>query len=314
MWTTLGAIYDPLADSWTPVDPPSGWDSIGDAQSVVLPNGTFMLANCCSTETALLDAEALTWTATGAGKSTVNDEEGWTLLPGLSGHVLTVDAYVFTDETDGTNSEIYDPATGTWSSAGSTIVQLWDSYPDANHSSHELGPAVLRPDGTVFATGATGAPHTPGHTAIYDSHSGVWIPGPDFPHHFDVADGPAALLPNGNVLVQTSPGIFKRHSDFVEWNGTSLVDVPAPPPANSEPSYLGNMVGTIERVLQDVLDGRNSLDGHQRARLGLSLFRGAASVLGAHHRLRHDDDYARTDVRHQRTQLQRPFPGRRLRR
>jgi hypothetical protein len=108
--------------------------------------------------------------------------------------------------------------------------------------SYEIGPAVLRPDGTVFATGATGAPHTPGHTAIYDTHSGVWIPGPDFPHHFDVADGPAALLPNGNVLVQTSPGIFKRHSDFFEWNGTSLIDVPAPPPANSEPSYLGNML------------------------------------------------------------------------
>jgi hypothetical protein len=41
------------------------------------------------------------------------------------------------------------------------------------------------------------------------------------------------VLPNGNVLVQTSPGIFKRHSDFFEWNGTSLIDVPAPPPANS---------------------------------------------------------------------------------
>jgi len=242
VWSNLGAIYDPLADSWTPVDPPAGWRTIGDAQSVVLPNGTFMLANCCTKETALFDEGSLSWTATGAGKFTVNDEEGWTLLPGLSGHVLTVDAYVFEYDADGTNSEIYDPATGTWSSAGSTIVQLWDSYPDANHASYELGPGVLRPDGTVFWTGANGAPHSPGHTAIYDTHSGSWIPGPDFPQHYDVADGPAALLTNGNVLVQASPGIFKRHSVFFEWNGTTLVDVPSPPPANSEPSYLGNML------------------------------------------------------------------------
>ena len=29
-WTTKGAIYDPVANSWTSVTPPSGWASIGD--------------------------------------------------------------------------------------------------------------------------------------------------------------------------------------------------------------------------------------------------------------------------------------------
>ena len=37
--TTLGAIYDPVADAWTSVAPPSGWTSIGDAPSIVLGNG-----------------------------------------------------------------------------------------------------------------------------------------------------------------------------------------------------------------------------------------------------------------------------------
>ncbi|PYR74951.1 MAG: hypothetical protein DMF86_16845, partial [Acidobacteria bacterium] len=133
VWSNKGAIYDPIADSWKAVDPPAGWRTIGDAQATVLANGTFLLANCCTKETALFDAKKLTWTATGAGKATVNDEEGWTLLP--DGGVLTVDAYVFSYLANGTNSEIYDPATGTWSSAGSTIVQLWDSYPDANRAS-----------------------------------------------------------------------------------------------------------------------------------------------------------------------------------
>ncbi len=77
---------------------------------------------------ALLDAKTLTWTPTGAGKFDDNDEEGWNLLP--NGEVLTVDAYVpvnFPYIPTGTNSELYDYRTGTWRSAGSTIVQLWDS-------------------------------------------------------------------------------------------------------------------------------------------------------------------------------------------
>src|ERR1700731_1887779 len=55
VWTNLGAIYDPLANTWTSVNPPAGWSSIGDAQSVVLPNGTYMQANCCTPQAALLD-------------------------------------------------------------------------------------------------------------------------------------------------------------------------------------------------------------------------------------------------------------------
>jgi hypothetical protein len=238
VWSNLGAIYDPQADSWVSVDPPAGWRTIGDAQGTVLADGTFMLANCCTTETALFDATNFSWTATGAGKLTVNDEEGWTLLP--SGKVLTVDCYVFSYDADGTNSEIYDPATGTWTSAGSTVVQLWDSFP--KRPSFEIGPAVLRPDGTVFVTGAYGHPSGAGHTSIYDTQTGTWTPGPDFPSNRDSADGPAALLPNGNVLVQVSPGIFKPGSKFFEWNGFSLLAVPAPPPAHGESSYLGNML------------------------------------------------------------------------
>jgi len=238
VWTTLGAIYDPLANSWSAVNPPAGWKTIGDAQSAVLADGTFMLANCCTTETALLDPKKLTWKPTGANKATINDEEGWTLLP--DGTVLTVDAYVFSYDANGTNSEIYNPATGAWSSGGSTIVQLWDSYPNESNASYELGPAVLRPDGTVFATGATG--HGPGHTSIYDTKTKTWTPGPDFPFNLDIADGPAALLPNGNVLMETSPGVFKKGAVFFEWNGSALIEVPGPDPSRNEPSFIGNML------------------------------------------------------------------------
>lgn len=233
VWTNKGAIYDPAANTWTTVNPPSGWNNIGDAQSVVLNNGTFMLANALNSQQALFNATTLTWTPTGSGKFDGNDEEGWTLLPG--GKVLTVDAYTSVNDPNGTNSELYNPTTGSWSSAGSTIVQLWDS-----HGSYEVGPAMLRPDGTVFATGANSA--GAGHTSIYNPTTGGWTPGPDFPNGLDVADGPAALLLDGNVLVSASPGFNLPGTKFFEWNGTNLIPVPATPNSPGNPSWVGRML------------------------------------------------------------------------
>ena len=227
VWTTLGAIYTPKTNKWRTLSHPAGWNSVGDAQSVILANGTMMVANCCTTEEALLNAATLTWTATGTGKADVNDEEGWTLLPG--GKVLTVDA-----NNGSTNSEIYNPATGSWSPGGSTLVQLTDP------GSHELGPAVLRPDGTVLYTGATG------HNAVFNSVTSTWSTAPDFPRvgvqQLDIADGPAALLPNGNVLCMTSPGVFKPDVHFFEWNGASFTEVAKTPNSPSNTSYYGRML------------------------------------------------------------------------
>ena len=51
--STAGAVYDPVANGWTSVAAPSGWQYIGDADSIVLPNGTYMLAECCNSNQAL---------------------------------------------------------------------------------------------------------------------------------------------------------------------------------------------------------------------------------------------------------------------
>lgn len=226
VWTNLGAIYNPLTNKWKAMGHPTGWATIGDAQSTTWFDGTFMLANCCTKESAILNAKTLTWTPVGTGKAVTNNEEGWTLLP--SGKVLTVDAF------NGNNTELFDPATGVWSLAGTTPVPLVDP------GSHEIGPAVLRPDGTVFATGATG------HNAIYSTGTGVWSAGPDFPKvngvFLDVADGPAALLPSGNVLVGASPGIFQANTRFFEFDGTNLNAVPATPNAPGFSSFEGRML------------------------------------------------------------------------
>ncbi len=228
VWTTKGAVYDPVKNKWTSINPPSGWRTIGDAQSVVLPNGTFMLANCCTTQQALLDATKLTWTTTGTGKADINDEEGWTLLP--SGQVLTVDA---NNTSDLKHTEIY--TNGSWASAGDTVQELPDLQANGS-GSHELGAAVLRPNGTVLATGATG------HNGVYTIATGKWSSAPDFPviggNQYDVADGPATLEPSGNVLISASPGVFNTPVQNFEFDGKKLKQVPNFPNAPNDPSFV----------------------------------------------------------------------------
>jgi hypothetical protein len=242
-WTKLGAIYDPVANTWTSVTAPSGWNSIGDSPSVILNNGTYMQSDCCDSgkNASWLNPSTLTWTSTGSGKFDIYDEEGLTLLPG--GMVLDVDAYVFQYQSNGMNYELYNPNTGVWTSQGNTPVQLWDSAANCGGSgraSYELGPAVLRPDGTVIQTGANSC--AAGHNAIYTVSSNSWVAGPDFPDDLDIADGPAALLPDGNVLMMTSPGIFNTGAVFFEWDGTKLNQVSAPPNGPTDSSYYGHML------------------------------------------------------------------------
>ncbi len=242
--TNLGAIYDPKTNTWKAVNPPSGWSEIGDSPGVVLANGTFMLGRNQTTLSALFNASTLTWTSTGTGKQDDYEEEGWVLLPDTT--VLTTDAV------KAPHAEKYVPNTGKWISAGSTIFRL--EYP----GSEEIGPMILRPDGTVFATGgnATGA----GHTAIYTPPTnplqpGTWTVGPDMPGKNDMADAPAAILPDGNVLVETSPGIFAPPVTFYEYDGTQFNLVPSPT-SHGSTSYQGRMlVLPTGQVLYSVADG-----------------------------------------------------------
>jgi hypothetical protein len=230
VWTNQGAIYDPLKDKWTPLNPPAAWAQIGDAQSAVLANGTLMIGDPFDTRDAQLNAKTLKYTALGgAGKADRNDEEGWLLLP--NGKVLTTDVAT-------PHAEVFDPKTQKWSSAGSTIVRL------ADPSTAEIGPMVLRPDGTVFATGSASA--GPAHTAIYNTKTGKWKAGPDFPQvkgkFVGIGDGPAALLPSGNVLMMASDGVFGVNALFFEWNGTKLINAPNIAGAASIPSFVGDML------------------------------------------------------------------------
>ena len=233
VWTNMGAIYDPVKNKWTPVNPPAGWSQIGDAQAILLADGTYSQASCCiGVDQAYFIPKTLKWTnLVNTGKSDRFDEEGWGLLP--NGDILTVDAI------NAPNSEVFNPTTKKWTSAGSTIVRLEDP------SSQEVGPFVLRPDGTVFAAGASPA-GTAGHTAIYNTKTKKWGKGPDFPKVNGVAlacdDAPSALEINGNVIVMTAPPVFGTGAVFFEWNGTALTKIAGPPNAATDGAFYGHFL------------------------------------------------------------------------
>jgi len=225
--TNQGAIYDPAANTWTTLTPPKGWGYIGDSPASVLPNGKFLVGDKLTKQMAELDPTTLTWKLVkSAGKSDFNAEEGWTLLP--NGTILTYDVK------NAPNSEIYTPSAGAWASAGSTVVDLHSPSPFGciNYGPNgslcyyppgEVGPAILRPDGTVFATGSySNGGSGPGHTAIYSPTTG-WSAGPNFPNGDNAGDSFAVLLTNGNVLVEGDSGI-----SYV-FDGTTLTAGPATP-------------------------------------------------------------------------------------
>jgi hypothetical protein len=227
----LGAIYNPQTNKWAALSPPTGWQHIGDAPSAVLANGRFMLGSCCGTEEAILNANTLTWTPTGMGKADPNNEEGWTLLP--DSQLLTIDSI------DAPNTELYTPRSGTWASSGPTPVTLV--------AGQELGPQVLSPDGWALGTGATGA------TALYNTSRRIWSAGPSLPviggQQYTVADGPASILPDGNVLMGASPAGSPPTHYFV-FNGTRLTQVADPPGApNDQPYYTRMLVLPTGQVM-----------------------------------------------------------------
>jgi hypothetical protein len=236
--TNLGALYNPYTNTWSSVPAPAGFTNIGDANSIVLgPNvitggysaWSYMLGNCggptgfsCGggatftsqqavATIAAIPGTSVTWVITGAGKADQNGEEGWILLP--NGWLLTADT---NNPTSGPNptTEIFNPQTNLWSASGNTPVFLGNTL--GMSILPEMGPGVSVGLGVAVQIGATS------NTAVFTlANGGSWTAGPTIGMGYEVADGPAALLPNGNILVQTSVG-FNSPSLFWELGSSAL--------------------------------------------------------------------------------------------
>jgi Kelch motif len=189
----LAWIFDPQADSWASIPTP-GWGKVGDAASCMLPDGRILLGSIQDARCAIYDPVANSWSPAAAKQNTSTSEETWTLLP---------DETVLTCECAGApQTEKYVIAADQWVRCGSTPQNLVET------SSIEIGPALLLPDGRLFAIGATG------ETALYTmppvaNQAGTWAAGPAFPPRsgkpLGAKDAPAVLMPNGRVLCAAGP-------------------------------------------------------------------------------------------------------------
>jgi hypothetical protein len=192
-------IYDPLADTWTQINPPallldptqpspdiSGLQAFIDAESELLPDGRVLIAPVgpkISKGTLIYDPRSNTWTNGDPALGRNQDEATWVKLPDQS--ILTIDPA-------STSSERYIPALSKWIPDAPVGVSLYSAI------GVEMGPGFMLPNGKAFFLGGSG------HTAIYspsgDTNLGKWVVGPDIPNGLTAADAPAAMMPNGKIL------------------------------------------------------------------------------------------------------------------
>jgi hypothetical protein len=231
-------IYNPVTNAWTVLATPAGWTAIGDASSCAFPDGRVMLGYIFDQRCAIYDPVANTWTAAANKNNTSSSEETWTLLPDQT--ILTVNC------PGHPATQKYVIAENQWINCGNTPFDLVEA------ASIEIGPAVLLPDGRVFAVGATN------HTALYtmppnSNQPGTWANGPTFPLPAGVAnlgakDAPGCLLPNGLVLCLAGPvdgvsGDYLSPTYFFEFNpSTNTLSAITNPPTNGGPPYVGRFI------------------------------------------------------------------------
>jgi Kelch motif protein len=229
-WTNTCEVYDPIENRWSSFDPPSSkdgqlWQDIGDASSALLADGTFLIGSVDDGSIAKLDPATLTWTAMSqrplVGSS---DEDSWVLMPG--GTVAAPSCQ------NPPTTWVYEPTGDQWQEGNRLPVSIVDT------EDSEIGPGLLRYDGTAFFLGANE------HTAIYDpAGSPQWSNGPDLPAQ-DIAgtltpigihDGPAAVMVNGNLLfgagvkVREGGGTWSSPTWFFEFDGSTFHRTVDPP-------------------------------------------------------------------------------------
>ena len=246
----MGMLFDPVADQWQPLAPPPStgspnhWQCIGDPPAAVLADGRLVIGSKLYQDVTVLDPATLTWSNISAPGKTdiINAEEGWTLLPDGSVLALDVANAPAAERLVLPNGD----TSGAWVSAGSTPADLHTHSADGTPLTApgcptysppgEMGPALLRPDGSVFAIGANGS------TAIYSPAGNSWASGPTVPNGLNIQDGPAVVLPSGHVLFGASPGATGTGLEYYEFDGVQLTSAPAPAGSAADATFFTSLL------------------------------------------------------------------------
>jgi len=217
-------LYDPVANTWTTINPPttimdpsvnspvvSLTQQFYDGNSEILDNGNvlFMPVAPKSSGIPILYNPVLNQWANAKKlfRGSYQDEATWLKLPDDS--ILTIDPF-------GVNSERYCPAASyAWVNDSNVPVALYDSF------GFEMGGGALLPNGKAIIIGSTG------NTAIYTptgtTSPGTWVAGPVIPNGRGEPDGPSCMMVNGKLLfiasaAPTSANHFPSPSYFYEYD------------------------------------------------------------------------------------------------
>lgn len=203
-------IYNPKFDVWTEVQVPGllvcsncASPGISDAESIMLPNGSVLIAPVNSPRTTIIYNPALNTIIAGPLTLKNQNEAGWVKL--ADGSILTIDPLNLNSGQSGFTSERYIPAQNQWIPDANLTVQIFNQL-------SEMGAGLLLPNGKAIFFGSTGVNVL--YTPSGNTNNGTWTQVANVPSPYCAWDNPAAMLVNGKILClfgcgQTPNGIYE---------------------------------------------------------------------------------------------------------
>ena len=188
-------LYDPVSGTWSPTG--SMAQARNEHTAILLNNGKVLVAAGAApggwdsfglASAELYDPPSGTWSPTGSLSTARFFQEsalladGRVLVAGGMPRGVTFENF--------SSAEIYDPASGTWSTTGSMAVGRRYGFP-----------LTLLPDGKVLVAGGTTSwtATLTDKAELYDPDTGIWTPTSPLPT--TRSSHSATLLPSGKVLV-----------------------------------------------------------------------------------------------------------------
>ena len=223
--SAMAELYDPVADTWSPIPGLDGQNSLADPNSAMLPDGRILQnsvfgPNGIGLLNYFYDPVSNSFSA--APPCPINDDEAsWVMLP---------DNSIIYESIGQTSTQRYIPSLNRWIPDASLPNNLYDVYGD------ETGAGLVLPDGRAFFLGSNG--NTAYYTPTGDTTNGTWTAGPQIPNNLGTPDAPAAMLPDGRILCTVSPvpnasgldSLFHSPTYFYlfDYRTNSFTQIPAP--------------------------------------------------------------------------------------
>lgn len=234
-WNNSCEIYDPVANQWSAVPTPTdsagnNWSQIGDPACTLLPDGTFLMGAPNTGNIAKFDPASMSWTAMNGYCVSRSNEDSWVLMPD---NTVVAPSCINPPQTC-----IYNIATDQWITGNNLPTSIISA------AGSEVGPGLLRYDGTAFFIGGNQNTATYSATATPQWANGISLPAQGG-QNIGIVDGPGVLLINGNILFGAAPidskGSFLSPCFFFEYDGTAYSRTADPSNSNC-PTYVTRLL------------------------------------------------------------------------